>query len=106
LRAANFREREQKGVASGISINYLEFEAIEIRIADSLPQSKKLSRAAIAQPVLKDLLKIPPGGHEFANKADCGDKHSGECVVGGASRLTKIYAPTVKLPRTGYRAAA
>jgi uncharacterized repeat protein (TIGR01451 family) len=48
------------------------------------------------------VLKNLPGGYEFANKADCGGKHGGEFIVGGSVWVTKIYAPPVKLPRTGY----
>jgi hypothetical protein len=41
-------------------------------------------------------------GFEFANKVDVGGKYGSEWVVGNATWVTKIFAPKVKLPRTGY----
>jgi hypothetical protein len=61
LESGQFPGATAKRRCVGISINYLEFEAIEIWIADSLPQSKELSRAAIAHPVLKDFARNSAG---------------------------------------------
>jgi uncharacterized surface anchored protein len=43
-----------------------------------------------------------PNGYEFGNKCDAGGKYSGEFVIGGSTWVTTVYAPPVKLPRTGY----
>jgi hypothetical protein len=40
--------------------------------------------------------------YEFANKADIGGKYGSEWVIGNSTWITRIYAPPVKLPRTGY----
>jgi uncharacterized repeat protein (TIGR01451 family) len=43
-----------------------------------------------------------PNGYEFANKADVAGKHGSEWISGNSVWVTSIYAPPVKLPRTGY----
>jgi uncharacterized repeat protein (TIGR01451 family) len=43
-----------------------------------------------------------PNGYEFANKADAGGKYGDEWIAGNSVQVTKIYAPPVRLPKTGY----
>jgi uncharacterized repeat protein (TIGR01451 family) len=43
-----------------------------------------------------------PNGYEFANKADVAGKHGSEWISGNTVWVTSVYAPPVKLPRTGY----
>jgi len=41
-------------------------------------------------------------GYQFANRADIGGKYGSEWVISNSTWRTIIYAPPVKLPRTGF----
>jgi uncharacterized repeat protein (TIGR01451 family) len=63
----------------------------------------KAGFAQVLQPqIYVTVNKGLPNAYQFANRADIGGKYSAEWVVSNSVWTTKIYAPPVKLPRTGY----
>jgi uncharacterized repeat protein (TIGR01451 family) len=63
----------------------------------------KAGFTAVEKPqIYMTVLKNLPNGYEFANKCDIGGKIGSEWVIGGSAWKVKTYAPSTKLPRTGY----
>jgi uncharacterized repeat protein (TIGR01451 family) len=56
----------------------------------------------ISPQVYVTVQKNLPNGYLFANKADVGGKYGSEWVIGNSTWSTSVYAPPIKLPRTGY----
>ena len=56
----------------------------------------------LAPQVFVTLNKGLTNGYQFANKADVGGKYYEEWIIGNSTWVTTVYAPPVKLPRTGY----
>jgi hypothetical protein len=63
----------------------------------------KAGFCGVEQPrIYVKILPNLPNGFEFANKVDTAGKYGAEWIAGNAVKVTAVYAPPVRLPRTGY----